>query len=362
MSIHLERRDKLKRLVKKTQADAILVTNVTNVAYLTGFTGDSSFLLLSDKKTIIFSDGRYADQLPAECPGIELEIRGPGTTMVELLKTKLPGKFGEVAVESSSLLLATYLRIQQDIPGLEMLPTTGLVEELRMVKDKDEVAAIRRAIYLAEKAYAVAKAAMHRDQTEKEVSDLLEQQIRAFGGRCTSFPPIVASGPRAALPHAGATTAALGEFDFVLCDWGAREDAYVSDLTRMLVFGKVSSKLAKVHAAVAGAQEAAFAAIRPGAALADVDAAARKVIEDAGFGPNFTHSLGHGIGLEVHEAPRMASSEKGQLKAGMVITVEPGIYLPGWGGVRLEDDVLVTKTGCEVLSHVPKALDDSVVV
>lgn len=362
MSIHLQRRDKLKRLVKKAGADAILVTNVTNVSYLTGFTGDSSYLLLSDDKTLIFSDGRYADQLPAECPGVDLEIRGPGTTMVELMQKTLPGKFGKVAVESSSLLLATYLKIQADIPKLAMVPTTGLVEELRMVKDKEEVAAIRNAIQIAERAFRVAKASMHRDQTEKQLADLLEQQIRAFGGRCTSFPSIVASGPRAALPHAGATPARLGEFDFVLCDWGAREDAYVSDLTRMLLFTPPSAKLAKVHAAVLGAQEAAFAAIKPGAVLADVDAAARKVIEKAGFGPKFTHSLGHGIGLEVHEAPRMASSEKAELKAGMVVTVEPGIYLPGWGGVRLEDDVLVTKTGCEVLSHLPKALEDSLVV
>jgi Xaa-Pro aminopeptidase len=362
MSIHQERRNKLKKLVAKKEANAILVTNVTNVAYLTGFTGDSSYLLLSDKEAIIFSDGRYADQLPAECPGIDLEIRGPGTTMVELLKQRLPGKFGKVAVEASSVSLATYLKIQEEIPALTMLPTSGLVEELRMVKDKEEVESIRHAIYLAERAFGVAKASMHRDQSEKEVADLLEHQIRAFGGRCTSFPSIIASGPRAALPHAGATPARLGEFDFVLCDWGAREDAYVSDLTRMLVFGKISSKLAKVHAAVLGAQEAAFAAIKPGAVFADVDAAARKVIEDAGFGSKFTHSLGHGIGLEVHEAPRMASSEKGQLKTGMVVTVEPGIYLPGWGGVRLEDDVLVTKSGCEILSHVPKALEESVVV
>lgn len=362
MTIHLERRERLKRLIKKAGADALLVTNVTNVAYLTGFTGDSSYLLLSDDRELIFSDGRYADQLPAECPGIELEIRGPGTTMVELMQRVLPGKFGKVAVEAASLVLATYLRLKEAFPTLDIHPTHGLVEELRMVKDKDEIAAIRRAIYIAERAFGVAKAMFSRDQTEKQVADLLEGQIRSFGGRCTSFPSIVASGPRAALPHAGATPARLGEYEFVLCDWGAREDAYVSDLTRMLLFSKPSAKLAKVHAAVLGAQEAAFAAIKPGAVLADVDAAARKVIEDAGFGSKFNHSLGHGIGLEVHEAPRMASSEKGQLKAGMVITVEPGIYLPGWGGVRLEDDVLVTKTGCELLTHVPKGLDDSLVL
>jgi Xaa-Pro aminopeptidase len=362
MSIHLQRRDKLKRLYKKAGADAMLVASVTNVSYLTGFTGDSSYLLLSDNREIIFSDRRYETQLPVECPGIDLEIRGPAMNMIELLKKTLPGKFGKIALEASALQLATYLKMKEEIEGLETVPTTGLVEELRLIKDKDELAAIRRAISMAERAFAVAKASMRRDQTEKEMGDLIDSQIRAFGGIGTSFPPIVASGPRAALPHAGTTPGKLGEYDFVLVDWGAREGDYISDLTRMLVFDKIPSKLAKIHQVVAAAQDAAFKTIKHGANYADVDAAARKVIEDAGYGPKFSHSLGHGIGRDVHEAPRMAASEKGQLKAGMVVTVEPGIYLPEWGGVRLEDDVLVTKTGCELLSHVPRSLEESLVV
>lgn len=361
MSIHQQRRQQLHERLKQAGADSILVTNVHNVAYLTGFTGDSSYLLVSRERAIMFSDRRFETQLPEECPGVELEIRGPGTTMIELLKRVLPGKFGSVAIEASSMLVSLWLRLQEDLKDVPLVPTSGLVEELRMVKDEQEIAAIRRAIYIAQRAFGVAKASMHRDQTEKEVADLLEQQIRAFGGTCSSFPAIIASGPRAALPHAGATEARVGQYDFVLCDWGAR-DHYISDLTRMLIFSKPSDQLVKIHAAVRGAQEAAFAAIRPDASLADVDAAARKVIEDAGFGEKFSHSLGHGIGLEVHEAPRMASSEKGVLKPGMVVTVEPGIYLPGWGGVRLEDDVLVTESGCEILSNLPHALEESIVV
>jgi Xaa-Pro aminopeptidase len=362
MSIYEQRRDKLKRLVKKSGADAILVSSVTNVGYLTGFTGDSSYLLLSPDQAIIFSDARYTTQLADECPDLECEIRGPGMNMLQLLSRALPGKFGKIALEASSLTVAFGERLKADLAKVEFLNTTGLVEELRMIKDKDELAAIRRAIYIAERAFGVARAVMRPDHTEKEIADEVEHQVRLFDGVCTSFPSIIAAGPRAALPHAGASRARLGDQEFVLCDWGAREGKYVSDLTRVLVFGKPSAKLAKIHDVVHRAQKAAFAVIKHGAILADVDRAARKVIEDAGYGPNFGHSLGHGIGLEVHEAPRLASDQQDQLKAGMVITIEPGIYLPGWGGVRLEDDVLVTKTGCEILTHVPTTLEECVVV
>jgi Xaa-Pro aminopeptidase len=362
MSIFQERRDKLKRLVKKSGADAILVTYVPNVAYLTGFTGDSSYLLVSDDRTLVFSDARYTTQLAEECPDLEAEIRGPGTTMVQLLGRALPGKFARIAIEAASMNVALHERLTAEFSQIEFVSSTGLVEELRMIKDKDELAAIRRAVYIAERAFGVAKAVLRPDHTEKQIADEIEHQVRLFDGTCTSFPSIIAAGPRAALPHAGATRARLGDQEFVLCDWGAREDLYVSDMTRVLVFGKVSAKLAKIHDVVHRAQLAAFEVIKHGVGLAEVDRAARKVIEDAGYGPKFGHSLGHGIGLEVHEAPRLAADQKDQLKAGMVITIEPGIYLPGWGGVRLEDDVLVTKNGCEILTHVPTALEECVVV
>jgi Xaa-Pro aminopeptidase len=199
-------------------------------------------------------------------------------------------------------------------------------------------------------------------RTEKEVADELEHQIRLLGGTCGAFPSIVGVGPRAALPHGRPVkNSRIGDFDFVLIDWGARGRLYHSDLTRVLVTGKLSPQLEKVYGVVFSAQQAAIAAIRPGAIMNHVDATARNVIANASYAKEFNHSLGHGIGLAVHELPRLAPDQNRPLVAGMVVTVEPGIYLPGWGGVRIEDDVLVTPDGCEVLTSVPKELEECIV-
>jgi Xaa-Pro aminopeptidase len=239
--------------------------------------------------------------------------------------------------------------------------TDGVVEQLRAIKDTDEVAEIRESIRLAERAFGVVRACLRPEQTEKEIAYEIEHQIRRFGGSRCSFPSIVAVGPRGALPHATLSDHCIGDADFVLIDWGAQGRLYKSDLTRVLVTGRISPKLERIYEVVLRAQAAGIAAIRPGAILKDVDAAVRKVIEDAGFGPRFGHGSGHGIGLEIHEAPRFAANQSGPVKAGMVVTVEPGIYLPGWGGVRIEDDILVTRTGHEILSEVPRELAACVV-
>ena len=196
--------------------------------------------------------------------------------------------------------------------------------------------------------------------TELEVAAELEYQARRFGAKALSFAAIVAVGPRAALPHATPTAAKLKSSDFLLIDWGANSGLYMSDLTRILVTGKISPKLRKVYGVVLTAKLAAINAIHPGVTCEQVDRVARKIISKAGFGKAFGHGLGHGTGLEIHEAPRLAAGQKTKLRPGMIVTVEPGIYLPGWGGVRIEDDVLVTRTGHEVLSDVPKKLEDCV--
>ena len=247
------------------------------------------------------------------------------------------------------------------VPG-ELVSTSGLVEQLREIKDKEEVEEIRQAVKIASKAFAAVRATLRPEQTEKEVADELEAQVRRHGGQCTSFTPIVGVGKRGALPHGRPLpNVHIRDDEFVLIDWGARGRQYVSDLTRILVTGRISPKLERVYGVVLKAQLAAIEAIRPGALMKDVDAAARNVIAKAGFGDKFGHSLGHGIGLQVHEQPRLAVDQDRPLKAGMVVTVEPGIYLPDWGGVRIEDDVLVTKSGHEVLSSVPKQLEECVV-
>ena len=244
------------------------------------------------------------------------------------------------------------------MPGVESIGVKGWVEALRRVKDALEIAEIRAAVRCAERAFTMVRAGLRRDDTEKDVADALEAALRRCGATASSFPPIVAVGLRAALPHARPTrTTRIGDADFVLLDWGASGEPYKSDLTRVLVTGKVTPKFETIYRTVLAAQERAISAIRPGAKAHDIDAEARSVIEAAGFGGFFDHGLGHGIGMEIHEAPRVRKDSPDILEVGNVITVEPGIYLPDWGGVRIEDDVLVTPDGCEVLSRIPKSID-----
>ena len=358
---HADRRERLRRLLRKTGADGLLVMHPANVTYLTGFTGDSSYLLVTPRDAVMVSDGRYTQQLVEECPELDTEIRPPG---VEILPTVVRAvqavKIGRLAIEAAAMTVAFCTELSQQLPQLAIEPTTSLVEQLRELKDRDEIAQIRTAIELAERAFAVVRAGLRPECSEQQIAADLEYQIRLFGGRACSFTPIVGVGPRGALPHARLSGHQVRESDFVLIDWGARGELYVSDLTRMVVTGRISPKLERVYGVVLRAQQAAIDAIRPGAILKDIDAVARQVIQDAGYGKHFTHGLGHGIGLEIHEGPRFAPNQQRPLKAGMVVTVEPGIYLPQWGGIRIEDDVLVTRTGCEVLSQVPKQLGDCV--
>lgn len=358
---HADRRNRLRRLLRKTGADGLLVTHGANVTYLTGFTGDSSHLLLTPHDAIMVSDGRYTQQLAEECPELDTEIRQPGIELLPaVVKAIGAAKISTLAIEADSMTVAFRTGLANQLPQLGIAPTSYLVEALREVKDRDEINQICAAIELAERAFAVVRAGLRPSLSEKEIAAELENQIRLFGGRGCSFTPIVSVGPRGALPHARLSDHRVVESDFVLIDWGARGELYVSDLTRVLVTGRISPKLERVYGVVLKAQQAAIAAIRPGAILKDVDATARNVIAQAGFGKFFTHGLGHGIGLEIHEGPRFAPNQDRPLKAGMVVTVEPGIYLPRWGGVRIEDDVLVTGTGCEVLSQAPKEFGDCV--
>src|SRR5690606_20423684 len=216
--------------------------------------------------------------------------------------------------------------LAEKLEKVELVTTSAQVETLRMVKDKEEVDEIRYAVAIAEKAFAVVRAALRPDQTEKQVADAIDHQIRLFGGRCTSFPPIVAVGDRAALPHYRPGGLHIGDADFVLIDWGAFGGLYCSDLTRVLVTGKIPPKLERIYKIVLEAQQRAIEAIRPGRTGEEIDAVAREVITKAGYGKQFGHGLGHGLGLQVHEAPRFAKGHSTKLEPGMVMTVEPGIY------------------------------------
>jgi Xaa-Pro aminopeptidase len=241
-------------------------------------------------------------------------------------------------------------------PSVSWKGSGDRVERLRAVKDPSEVAQIREAIAFAERAFAAWRARLRPEDTEKDLADAMEMQVRWVGGKTTSFPTIVAVGERAALPHAPPTKKTIAQAEFVLVDWGASGAFYKSDLTRVLATRTISPKLEEVYTVVLNAQAQALQRIRPGAKGHDIDAVARSVIAGSGYGDFFGHGLGHGIGLQIHEAPAVRPNSDWVLQPGMVLTVEPGIYLPGWGGVRIEDDVVVTPDGCEVLTHVPKDL------
>ncbi|MBA2115999.1 M24 family metallopeptidase [Bremerella alba] len=353
---------KLRRQLKQCGADALLVTNFKNVTYLTGFTGDDSYLLVTAKDEVLFSDPRYTEQLEQECPHVKLEVREPGTSILDSVATAVTkAKIGKLGIESLSMTVQLFNKVVAKLPKVEIKPLNGLVEDLREIKDKGEIVQIREAVSLAEKAFAVLKAGLRGEQTEKELEALMTYEIQRNGGRGTSFTPIVGVGPRAARPHGTPGMVKMEEDSFVLIDWGADYQFYKSDLTRVLFYGKVPAKMRKMYETCLKAQLAAIDKIKPGVIMSDVDKAARSIIAKAGWGKQFGHGLGHGIGLDIHEAPRLNSLSNRPLEPGMVVTVEPGIYFPGFGGVRIEDDILVTKDGHEVLTSVPKTFEEATI-
>lgn len=363
MDHHPRRRERLARQLPGEGLDALLVTSAVNVTYLTGFTGDSSALLLTPSRALLVSDPRYVGQIADECPGLQTHIRTPTVKLHEAIGQALTGLgVRGVGCESNALTLAEAEALKAAAPTVDWKPAGDRVEKLRMVKDDVELAALREAIAIAERAFAVFYHLLSPQDREKDLADALEGYLRRCGGLTASFPPIVAVGERAALPHCPPTAKQVCESDLLLLDWGATgPTGYRSDLTRVLPTHRkgasLNERLAKVHAVVLAAQQAAIRAVRPGAVAKDIDAAARAVLADAGYGDHFGHGLGHGIGLEIHEGPSVRPLSEARLEPGMVFTVEPGVYLPGWGGVRIEDDVLVTPDGCEVLTGVPRELE-----
>jgi Xaa-Pro aminopeptidase len=370
MLMFAARRDRLLAQLRDEDLDAVLITQPVNVSYLTGFSGDASCLIIGPRATLMVSDGRFTDQLADECPGLETVIRQPTVTLGDATAAVL-NKLGVKAVgyESGHLTVAEFEALSRATPKLDWKPSADRVERLRMVKDASEIEQIRQAIRYAEKAFAMLRAMLRPDDTEKDLADNLEYFVRRAGAKCTAFASIVAVGPRAALPHAPPTRKRVHEAPLLLVDWGADGAFYKSDLTRVLFTNNNSPfpgsaglppRCAEIYDVVLRAQQKAIAAVRPGTQAKEVDAAARGLITDAGYGDYFTHSIGHGIGMMIHEAPIMRANTETVLAPGMVVTIEPGIYLPGLAGVRIEDDVLVTPDGCEVLTSVPKNIDAAI--
>jgi Xaa-Pro aminopeptidase len=371
MSSFVSRRDRFWHSVQAQGLGAVLITNPVNVTYLTGFSGDSSFLILNQSRPLLVSDGRFKVQIAEECPGLDAFIRGPAqltpAAAIEQLKAMAISNIG---FESGYLTVAEFEKFKDGVKTANWKPIENGVEKLRQVKDDHEIGQIRAAIKIAEKAFTMFRAVMRPEDTEKDLADAMENFVRTAGGKETAFDTIVAVGPRAALPHAPPTLHQVRENPLLLVDWGASGPFYKSDLTRVLwtynngTFSsenRPSDKLRAVHAVVKEAQCRAIAAMRPGVSSKDVDTIARGYIDAQGYGEFFNHGLGHGIGLQIHEEPFFRPITETKLEAGMVVTCEPGIYLPDWGGVRIEDDVLITPDGAEVLTNCPRELDACIV-
>jgi Xaa-Pro aminopeptidase len=352
---HASRRERIERYVAANDLDGFLVTTPANVSYLTNFSGDSSYLLIGREGSLLVSDGRYTEQILRECPGLPTVIRPPhiriGPATAQVIQ-KL--EWRRIGFESGHMTVAELQRFRDGVPAADWKPCDDVVETGRARKDATEVAAIREAIGMAERAFARFVKSVRPEDSEKQLGDRLEMLIRDEGGRCGSFPAIVAADTQAALPHAPPRTTPIAGCELVLVDWGACGRFYKSDLTRVLPTRKISPKFEQVYALVLRAQERAIARIRPGVKAQDVDAEARAVFEEAGFGQFFSHGLGHGLGHDIHEAPWLRQANEATLEAGMIVTVEPGLYFTEWGGIRIEDDVLVTEDGCEVLTSVTK--------
>ena len=361
MTTHQTRRQRLSTKLANLSADGMLISNLNNVHYLTGFTGTAAFLFISPEQQILASDARYSIQLQQECPDLEIDIRDVDASLMDSAQ-RLIKSFGwrELAIESAHLTKANFDELQSRLPEIHLIDSTEAVERLRMIKDEQEIAAIRKSIQINETAFQNTVAAATAQQTEREFSFALEAEMRRLGAAGVAFDTIVGVGPRAALPHARPSDKTLGSASNFLVDWGANVEGYLSDLCRMVITGDPEPKLVEIYDIVLRAQAAAIAQIQPGIEARTVDQAARSVIKQAGFEEFFQHGTGHCFGLEIHEPPYLSPSSDVILTPGMVLTVEPGIYLPGIAGVRIEDDILVTDSGYEVLSNLPKALEQCI--
>ncbi len=365
--IHLQRCEKLRKLLKKSDAGAMLVTDVVNVTWLTGFTGDSSYLLVFPDGVVLISDSRFMLQIPAECPGLNFTIRDTRTPMTEAVKRELKKAFPRQApetvflgVEADCMTLATS-RVFQEKVTPSLVPLSGQLDGLRQIKDKTEIDCIRHAGKIAKNAFLAMRATLGPQKTEKQLAAELEYTMKLLGAQCEAFPSIIALDAHAANCHAVPREVKLEGAHMLLVDWGANYHGYRSDLTRTLALGEPTKEFKKIYKIVLDAQMKAIDAIRPGQKCSEIDAVARNHITKCGYGSTFGHGLGHGLGMHVHESPRFSPVCDTELQPGMVMTVEPGIYIENWGGIRIEDDILVTRRGYEVLTDVPKTLADVVV-
>ncbi len=351
-----KRRIALAARFSEQKMDALLVTHGPNVRYLTGFTGSNGLLLIKADTAVFFTDPRYSVQATQEVTcKTEIVRKGPLVEAAAKLATRW--KIKRLGFGSSHLTVDVFDRLKSDLAlGVTLKPTPGLVEALRLIKSNEEVAAIRRAVDANSNAFQHTVPLIRPGPRESDVAAELEFQMRRNGAEKPSFETIVAAGVRSALPHAHPTSHRIANGELLLIDMGATVNGYTSDMTRVAYLGTPPQKIKRMYRAVLEAQKAAISIIKEGVTCGQVDKAARDVLKKHGLEKNFLHSTGHGLGLEIHEAPRVAAGEKTKLESGMVITIEPGAYEEGFGGIRIEDTVLVTRYSREVLTPTPKEL------
>jgi Xaa-Pro aminopeptidase len=351
----VSRADRVAARLAKHELDLLLVTDPVNLHYLTGFSGSNGLAVVGPHTRRFLTDFRYVERARTELRGFDLEPAP--RELREALARGWPDGAVRLGFEDQSVTVRRHAQLRETLPErIELVPAGGLVEAERAVKEPSEVDAIRAAASLVDDVYAWLLDWGLVGRTERAVALAAEQQMRERGAAGPSFDSIVAAGENGALPHATPRDVPIPRGVFVTLDLGARLDGYCSDCTRTWATGDLPEDLAAVYETVLAAQQAGLDAVRPGPTGRAVDAVARELIAAAGHGDHFGHGLGHGVGLEVHEAPRLARTADAPLVAGNVVTVEPGIYLAGRGGVRIEDLVVVTEDGCDVLSATPKAL------
>jgi Xaa-Pro aminopeptidase len=349
MTAEENRRERAASLLDEPKLDALLVTNLHNVRYLTGFTGSNgAVLLFKDRHAILFTDPRYTVQSRQQVHCRVRIAKGPLTKSI--LQEITRSRVRRVGFEQDHMTVA-----QRESFKRELEPVTGLIERLRVVKDTAEIEKIRASVLSNSRALEAALKRFKIGMKESDLAAEIDYQNRKLGAEAPAFDTIVAAGERAALPHAqpGASSIPPG---ILLIDMGAFRDGYASDMTRMVHVGPATPKYKRAYRAVLEAQLAAIDAVKPGATTNSVDRAARGTLKRHGLDREFIHSTGHGLGLEIHELPRIGRKDKTKLEAGMAITIEPGVYIEGWGGIRIEDTVLVTPGGCEILTPTPKEL------
>ncbi|RKD34579.1 M24 family metallopeptidase [Thermohalobacter berrensis] len=352
MNIRIKKiRDKFEEL----NIDSVIVFKPENRRYLSGFTGTTGFVIITENKNIFATDFRYTEQANKQCDGYEIKKISKDYKLYDILRELGVKKLG---VEDDFATYQFINKLKEELTDIELIPLKGTITKIRMIKDNEEIKLIEKAAELTDKAYEYILKTIKTGMTEKEVALELEFFMRKNGAEGPSFDFIVASGYRSSMPHGVASEKVIEEGDFVTIDMGCKYKGYCSDMTRTFVMGKASEKQKEIYEIVLKAQQEALKSIKPGLTGLEIDKIARDIITNNGYGERFGHGLGHGVGLEVHELPTLSQHEMGKIKLqpGMIITDEPGIYIPNFGGVRIEDLVLVTEDGYKVLSKSTKQL------